>query len=59
MHETKKHGRPKGLPKTGGRKKGSEGRRLHITIPREVADVLPEGDKEAREVIIEKLRPIS
>jgi len=56
MHEPKKRGRPKGTPKTGGRKKGSEGRRLHITIPREVADVLPEGDREAREVIIEKLR---
>ena len=48
-------GRKKGTPKTGGRKKGSAGRRLHITIPQPIAQTLPDSDAAARAEILERI----
>lgn len=45
-----------GHPKVGGRKPGTAGRRLHLTIPKDVAARLPENDNKARAVIFEALR---
>lgn len=43
-----------GRTKTGGRVKGSGGRRMFLTIPQEFK--LPDGEAEARAVVIEALR---
>lgn len=55
----KPRGRPfkKGEPRpaNAGRKKGSGGRRLPMTIPLEIAATLPDSDSEARRVIIERI----
>ena len=51
--------RPPGTPKTGGRKKGSGGRRLFLTIPKAQADLLEEyTDNEIRALIITALGKI-
>lgn len=46
------HTRPPGA----GRKPGTAGRRLFLTIPKDVAKELPENDNDARAVIFEALR---
>ena len=46
------HTRPPGA----GRKPGTAGRRLHLTIPQDVAAGLPENDNDTRVVIFEALR---
>lgn len=61
MSEKKKpRGRPfkKGEPRpaNAGRKKGSGGKRLHITIPLEIAATLPDSDSEARAEILERIK---
>lgn len=54
---TKPKGRPPGQPKTGGREKGTGGRRLFVTLPKAQAERL-QGytDKELRALIVETLK---
>ena len=53
---TKPKGRPPGTPKTGGREKGTGGRRLFVTIPKAQAEALQgRTDKEVRALILKAL----
>ena len=59
MENKPKRGRRPGehtRPPGAGRKPGTAGRRLHLTIPKDVAVRLPENDNDARAVIFEALR---
>jgi len=45
--------RPLGTPKTGGRKKGSGGRRLFVTIPKaQAVSLAQKTDKELRKLFV-------
>ncbi len=56
MTELKPRGFQTGRTKTGGRIKGTGGRRIFLTIPQEIK--LPTDQNEARAVVIEALREL-
>lgn len=51
---TKQRGFQPGRTKTGGRTKGSGGRRIFVTVPPEIK--LPTDESEARAAVIDALR---
>jgi len=56
MEEKKRRGFQPGRTKTGGRKKGTGGRPLYLTIPPDLNSGLPEDPGEARAFILSLLR---
>ncbi len=56
MKDKNKRGFQPGRTKTGGRIKGTGGRRIFLTIPQEIK--LPTDPNEARAVVIDALREL-